>query len=728
MVLVLLQLAVLFQLYKVIDINKVMLRVSIITEKESIMKKWISAAVLLIVVIGVRYLDPWILEVVRLKALDIHQQAQETVILEDIVTVEIDNKTMDANGQWPWPRDVMQNELIKLFQSGAGMVVMPILFSQPDRQGKDAEFAEVLGQLPIVIGQIPAVEAKGNPVPRGVAVIGGNGEEPFWTNWIYEYDSAVGPVKEIAESAAGVGMMNTTPEADGVTRRLPLVVQINGQLYPSISMETLRVAAGDPSYQMKGTGEAGVEALRIPKYTKITTDGNGAIWIDFKYKTKTISLVDVDPNAEESFIQGKIVILSPTASGIDNPVATPVGVIPGHDLIATSIATMMNGTNISRPWWSDFIELGIVAVGGAILIFSVLSLPWIVSILSPIFVIGSFFGSSYLFSQGYLVDWSYPALGMFFVWAIAAFMRFIDEYKQKMEIKKQFAGYCSPTVVRMLQENPSLIKDGMKREISICFSDLRGFTPLGESFGDDVRGLTQLMNGYMDAITQPVLDADGMIIKYIGDASMHVHNAPNDDPNHEHSAVKTGLNMLEAVEKFNDKITAEGRPPIGMGAGINSGLGYLGEMGSTSRHSYDVLGDAISTAARIESKCKEYGCLLLVGETTYDKTKDDFFYLKVDELAVKGKSVGIRIYTVLSDMKWVFENTNWDFAQQQHEKMHELYKAQQFDAAIRFCQDLYNEFDGKMQGYYDMWIERCEFMKTQPLEPDWNGVFIATTK
>lgn len=324
MVLVLLQLAVLFQLYKVIDINKVMLRVSIITEKESIMKKWISAAVLLIVVIGVRYLDPWILEVVRLKALDIHQQAQETVILEDIVTVEIDNKTMDANGQWPWPRDVMQNELIKLFQSGAGMVVMPILFSQPDRQGKDAEFAEVLGQLPIVIGQIPAAEAKGNPVPRGVAVIGGNGEEPFWTNWIYEYDSAVGPVKEIAESAAGVGMMNTTPEADGVTRRLPLVVQINGQLYPSISMETLRVAAGDPSYQMKGTGEAGVEALRIPKYTKITTDGNGAIWIDFKYKTKTISLVDVDPNAEESFIQGKIVILSPTASGIDNPVATPV--------------------------------------------------------------------------------------------------------------------------------------------------------------------------------------------------------------------------------------------------------------------------------------------------------------------------------------------------------------------------------------------------------------------
>jgi adenylate cyclase len=165
-----------------------------------------------------------------------------------------------------------------------------------------------------------------------------------------------------------------------------------------------------------------------------------------------------------------------------------------------------------------------------------------------------------------------------------------------------------------------------------------------------------------------------------------------------------------------------------MGAGINTGLGYLGEMGSTKRHSYDVLGDAVSTAARIESKCKEYGCLLLVGESTYDKTKDDFFYLKVDELAVKGKTVGIRIYTVLSKMDWMMKNTNWGISESQHIKMHKYYSNQQFDHAIRLCNDLSIEFDGRMRNYYTMWIERCEFMKTQPLEEDWNGVFIATTK
>jgi len=275
----------------------------------------------------------------------------------------------------------------------------------------------------------------------------------------------------------------------------------------------------------------------------------------------------------------------------------------------------------------------------------------------------------------------------------------------------------------MLQENPALIKEGMKREISICFSDLRGFTPLGESFGDDVKGLTKLMNGYMDAITQPVLDADGMIIKYIGDASMHVHNAPNDDPQHAKSAVQTGLNMLKAVEKFNERITAEGRPPIGMGAGINTGLGYLGEMGSTSRHSYDVLGDAVSTAARIESKCKEYGCLLLVGEETYRQTKDDFFYLKVDDLQVKGKSVGLAIYTVLDGIGGA-----WSGAQRKHNQMHEDYRAQRFDDAIKKCKMLHDHFDHKMEGYYDMWIERCEYMKTQDLPKDWNGTFIAQSK
>jgi adenylate cyclase len=317
-------------------------------------------------------------------------------------------------------------------------------------------------------------------------------------------------------------------------------------------------------------------------------------------------------------------------------------------------------------------------------------------------------------------------VGLILIMLHAYGVKFVSEFLQKQAIKKQFEGYASPTVVKLLQENPDIIKNGTKREVSIVFSDLRGFTPLGESFGDDVKGLTEVMNGYMDAITQPVLDADGMIIKYIGDASMHIHNAPIDDPDHAKTAVATGLKMLKAVKQFSIELEAKGRPGVKMGAGINTGLGYIGEMGSTKRHSYDVLGDAVSTAARIESKCKEYGCLLLVGGATVDRCKDEFFFLKIDDLAVKGKTVGVAIYTVLDPDVTVA--ADYLLAQEIHNNMHSLYRQQKWNNAIELCEELKDEFDGQMEKYYDMWIERCEFQKTQKLPKDWNGVFIATSK
>ncbi len=228
----------------------------------------------------------------------------------------------------------------------------------------------------------------------------------------------------------------------------------------------------------------------------------------------------------------------------------------------------------------------------------------------------------------------------------------------------------------------------------------------------------------MDAITEPVLDANGMIIKYIGDASMHIHNAPIDDPTHPDTAVATGLKMLQAVERFNEEvIIPQGRPPVGMGAGINTGLGYLGEMGSTKRHSYDVLGDAVSTAARVESKCKEYGCLLLIGEATVKQCKQDWFFLKIDDLQVKGKTVGLGIYTVLDNVK-----NHYTGSRKRHIGMHQLYKQKRFLEAAEECAKLKGQFEGKMDLYYDMWIERCEYMHTQDLPDNWNGIFVATSK
>lgn len=675
---------------------------------------WAVAFVTAFIMIGFHYNDSSVVQTARLKSFDILQQTDQPTLSQDVAVVTIDESAIEKYGQWPWKRDVLADIIWKLREAGAGIIVMPIIMSEPDRLGGDIELAEALAGNGVVIAQTGSTQANRNSVPRGIAKIG----DPL--PYMFEWPGMLGPIPLLGDNADGVGVLNTNPEIDGVVRRVPLLMRVGDDTYPALAVEVIRVATGKPSYQVKEAG-GGIEAIRVPGYPIIKTDPNGQIWLRWNKQFETISVASDD----FSMLEGKTVIVGVTAEGIGGLIASPTGPQANYIPAAVTLQTVIDGDQIQRPYWALLVELITTAVLGIALVLLGRFAPyWLAGGSIVVFVGGLAYAVYYAWTTHlYLLDATMPIVTVVLVGLHAVFNRFVSEYFQKQAIKKQFAGYASPTVVRMLQENPALIKDGMKKEVSICFSDLRGFTPLGESFGDDVKGLTKIMNGYMDAITQPILDADGMVIKYIGDASMHVHNAPIDDPEHPKTAVQCGLDMLKAVEIFNDKITSEGRPPVGMGAGINTGLGYLGEMGSTQRHSYDVLGDSVSTAARIESKCKEYGCVLLIGDATYQQTKDDFFYLKIDDLAVKGKTVGIGIWTVLDNTK-----PAWRTAKRKHEEMHELYKAQKFDDAISSCKLLHNHFDEKMSAYYDMWIERCEYMKTQDLPKDWNGVFIATTK
>jgi len=657
-------------------------------------------------------LNPNLLETIRLRYFDT-LIINQPLIDNNIYTVNLDQASIDKNGQWPFPRSVYSDIIVDLFERGAGIVVFNVLMSEVDRSGEDFNLVVTLNELPVILPLLGAPTDKNIATNPGATII-----NPNFLDRVPNVPGIIANVPGIQESASGSGITNAWPEIDGVTRRIPLVVASNGVLYPNITMEVLRVIVGDPSFQIK-LNELGVDKLRIPQFGQIQTSSTGEVWIDWSQKYKSHNLDNL-PND----FKGGIVFVGPTAPGVTQPLATAKGSIFPHEIQAVLLGTVFNESNIARhPDAEQWAEFAAFVLAG---IFLILIARWTyVGIAFFVLSLGGSIGISwYAFTQyGLLVDGFIPATFLLVVGLARYIIKFLDEFLQKQEIKKQFAGYASPTVVRMLQENPALIKEGMKREVSICFSDLRGFTPLGESFGDDVKGLTKIMNGYMDAITQPVLDMNGMIIKYIGDASMHIHNAPIDDSEHPHTAVHCGLEMLKAVEKFNEKLEKDGRPRVGMGAGINTGLGYLGEMGSTQRHSYDVLGDSVSTAARIESKCKEYGCVLLIGENTYERTKDDFFYLKVDDLAVKGKSVGIGIWTVLDDTKPAYKTS-----QKYHAQMHKEYKKKNFDEAIRLCEQLHSNFDGKMENYYTMWKERCEYMKTQDLPADWNGVFIATTK
>ena len=661
--------------------------------------------------------NPAFIQSIEYSYYDALQQNKEKEIIEDVVLVNIDEAAISAEGQYPWPRGSVANYL----RNGPddSLYVLNVIYSEQDRFEEDHLLAQAMAEKAVVLSSAPTQQTSdGVGTFVGVATFGEQND-----NWLYEFPGLLYPINELSSWAFGVGATVAIPdEPTGVVRRAPLVVKAAGNPYPSLALDTLRVFTGEPSYQMK-VGSNGVEWIRMGRQDPITTNSFAEVPIAFWNQFEQISITDPLPS-------GKVLIFGITAEGYSNPVATPTGAMYPHEVQAQLIQTVLSGVEIKIPDWTAIFELVFLVLVSLGILAAVYVLPIIPGVIMSLLLVGSAYGVSHYFWNDSLifVDATLNSFASLVVFAQSNFNKYYITFLEKRQIQKQFSGYASPAVVRLLQENPALIKEGMRKEVSICFSDLRGFTPLGESFGDDVQGLTKLMNGYMDSITEPVLNADGMIIKYIGDASMHIHNAPIEDPNHPKTAVQTGLNMLTAVEKFNDKITKEGRPPIGMGAGINTGLGYLGEMGSTERHSYDVLGDAVSTAARIESKCKEYGCLLLVGGDTVKHCRDDFFFLKVDDLAVKGKTVGIEIYTVLCTMEHMMKNTNWAMPEQIHEKMHEAYQAQNFNTAIRYCKDLRKEFDGRMAGYYDMWIERCEYMKTQDLPKDWNGVFIATTK
>ena len=679
-----------------------------------VLTHWLTVIITLAVLVGLRLQDGGLSETARLKSFDYLQSTDTVVESNDIVIVELDEKSIESFGQWPWPRNYLADIISHLRSQGAGLIVMPILFSEEDRNGQDDALAQILQGNGVIIAQTGTTQINKNAVPRGIAKIG----DPL--PWLFEWPGMLGPIPILGENADGVGVLNIAPERDGVVRRMPLIMTVNGETYPAMAIETIRVATQAPSYQVKA-GPTGVQAVRVPGYPTITTDSYARIWLRWNKQFPTVSIMD----AMAEHVQGKTVIIGLTAEGIGSTIATPTGTEYAHTPIAVSLQTIINGDNIVRSDLADTYELAYLFVLGLILIIGARFLHY--GILAGVIVlagVGTVYGAVYLYSSRLMLfDFSWPVITIVLVGFHAVFNRFVSEYIQKQQIKKQFGGYASPTVVKLLQENPALVKEGIKKEVSICFSDLRGFTPLGESFGDDVQGLTRVMNGYMDAITKPVLDANGMIIKYIGDASMHIHNAPIDDPDHPKTAVQTGLNMLKAVEKYNEDLQLDGRPAVGMGAGINTGLGYIGEMGSTERHSYDVLGDAVSTTARLESQCKAYGVLLIIGPETVRRTKDDFFYLKLDDLAVKGKTVGLDIYTVLDDV-----TEDWYDSRELHDQMHQAYQKQDFDTASYICERLKLHFDGKMTSYYDMWMERCSFMKTQDLPKDWNGVFIATTK
>jgi adenylate cyclase len=681
--------------------------------KKILLNPW-TALITLAVVLGIRIADPSFVESVRLRYFDqlvVGQPAQEI----PVHTVNVDEAALDKYGQFPFPRTTYAAIIEDLYKRNAGLVVFNILMPEKDRFGGDGQLAKALEKYPTILPQVASTKGKNKTFGTAVQVVGA---DP--SGALVEYPGIIANVPMLEERAAGVGVVNTFPEIDGVVRRMPLLIMSDNTIHPAIALETLRVAVGDTKIQVKIT-DMGVEALRVPKLNKITIDPLSRIWIDWSATPKEHSLASL-PND----FKGEIVIVGLSAAGLVTPVATAKGEVWPQYLQASLLGTMLNGTTIQRPGYADELEIAVLAAASILLIFL---MRWTyVGIAATVVVIAAgITGSMYAYSEYlFLFDSTAFSIGVLLVALHAYMIKFVSEFLQKQQIKKQFGSYLSPDLVAKLVKDPSLLRlGGTEQDLTIQFSDVRGFTSISEHYGKDVQGLTKIMNRYMTVVTKVILENEGTLDKYIGDATMSFWNAPLDNTKHAKDSVKAALEMLDAVKIFNKEIAEEGVPPFGLGIGCNTGVVVVGNMGGEQRFDYTCLGDAVNLASRLEGQSKNYGVLIVLGPVTAERCSDVYQTLELDCIAVKGKKEGVNIFTALGRI----DELNTPAADiQMHNAMLALYRQQKFDTAITFCVDLKGRFNGVMDHYYELWIERCEEMKLANLAEDWDGVFRATSK
>ena len=665
--------------------------------KKILLSPW-TALITLSLVLCVRLADPSFVESVRLRYFDTIITSKP-ITENNIYTVNIDEETLSRYGQWPFPRGEYANIIREIYNRNAGVVVFNILMPDPDRSNQDDRLLNVLNKFPVILSNTPSNKDKNTPRTPGIAIIGPK-DAP-----LIEYPGIIANIPKLENSAVGVGTTNTLPEIDGVNRRVPLIITSQGKFYPSLSMEILRVIANDTTTQVK-VNEDGIEKMRIPKFGPIATDNLGRVWIDWSQQSKSVSMVDLPKD-----FGGAIVIVGTSAAGIANPVPTAKGAVWPQELQAALVGTMINGVVINRPDWMDGVEILSLVTLGLILLF--LTRWTYVGLFSCVIVLCSILPvSRYLYSEYlYLFDVTCLIAGLVLVILHAYGIKFVSEFLQKQQIKKQFGTYLSKALVEKLQKNPELlVLGGESKELSIMFTDVRGFTAISEHYGTDVQGLTKIMNRYMTAMTEKILTNNGTLDKYIGDAQMAFWNAPVEEINHAKLAVKTALEMMNSLDTFNEIVTKEGVPAFGMGLGINTGTVVVGNMGSDQRFDYTCLGDTVNLASRLEGQSKPYGVRIVLGPLTAERVKDEYPVIELDCIAVKGKKIGVRIYTLGDE---TIEHKNF---------LEDYYNGDWIDA-IETLKVLIKK-KTPLQQYYVNMLERLEEGKPE----NWNGTYVATSK
>ena len=604
------------------------------------MKNW-HVLVTLGLLLLVRISDPFMLESARLSWFDGLQRDQEPTKSEQIVLVDIDEPTLEKLGQYPIPRDILAEYID---EAPEALIGLNVLLSEEDRFGGDAALASALSWKNSVLAITPSskTNTKYRPPQIGTATFG----EKDATDFLPELSGMLFAREELHDASLGYGTISSSRDVDGILRRAPLLEYFDNRIYPAFALDILRVAAGDISYQIS-TDDYGIQFVRIPAFKNIPTDINGNVQIAFWNQFERYSFTDIDKIPE-----GSIAIVGATFEG-SPVVTTPIGNMYPHDIQANLIKTMIDGVVITRPDEFFIYELLFTLVVSLLLLFALVKLSiWISGVGFIAISVLSVMGATSLFTKSYLlIDPVFPLLALLLVFSHGSFVQFYTQFKLKQQIKAQFGTYLDPRQVEQLQKNPDLLKlGGERREMSYMFTDIIGFTPISEHYknNDDPEGLCELINEYLDEVTQIVLNNGGMIDKFMGDCIMAVFSAPIVMENHAEMAVKSAIEIEQKTLELKKLYKERGLPDINVGTGVNTGTAILGNMGSSTRFDYSVIGDAVNLAARLEATAgrgdyKKFPTI--ISSYTQELLPKDMKSIKIGDIKVKGKEELIEIFS-----------------------------------------------------------------------------------
>ena len=557
--------------------------------------------------------------------------------------LSIDEESLEKLGQHPFPRHTYAQMIADLRNSNAGIISFTLMFPEPDRFGGDEVFASWINDNGIVLSQQADSRGRSDAAPYvGTATLGEGDAYDF----VPKYNGLITNISDLESKAWGVGLINGKQEIDNITRRIPLLSQVNGQLYPSMPLEIIRVLQDKKSYSLKVDYD-GIKNVMIPPYEPIKTEYDSSIWLNTNYVHEEYVYGNELPD-----LGGKTVIVGLSASGLSAQISTPQGLHPAHHLQASALQTVMDGSSISRPGWADLAEVMVILIGSLLILISIYySRVWVGLGVFFVAVVGSI-TASYIAWTGssILLDLTYPIIVYILTFASASFNNFYKQFKLRQQIKGQFGTYVSPDLVNQLVKNPDMMKlGGERKEMTFLFMDICGFTPISEHYknNDDPEGLVELVNEFLDKMTKIILRNGGTIDKFMGDCIMAFWNAPLPCHNHAEMAVKSAIEIEEEVNELKTIYKERGLPDIRVGTGINTGDCIVGNMGSESRFDYSVIGDAVNLAARLEATASRGDYIeypTIISKATTDKIGAGFSFSDIGDIKVKGKEEKIRIY------------------------------------------------------------------------------------